>query len=564
MLEVIPNVLGGLVALGAFVVMYRVYLSPLRHIPGPGLGAVTRFWYVWRLLKGKINLDILAAHDRYGHFVRIAPNEVSVGHPDGPKKILLATLHKAEWYKIATFPAIDSNITLLLDWLDRFAESGDPIKLGDYLRFATNDIVGDVLFSRPFGFLKKGADIDGCLANNEVQIAYVSVMGFFRWVHVLLLANPVMTWLGIVPWGHTLNAAKKALADRQQNPDGRYDVSAHWFRMLAEDPTGRMQRHEIDSAAFNAISAATDTVAATIQALLYYLMRHPEFRVRVQAEMAAAGIDDSRVVSYADAQGLRFLWACIKESLRLFGPVTMGFPRVSPRGGIMIGDQTFPEGTILSVHPWVIHLSKEVWGENAREFNPDRWFGDDVTRLDKHFIPFSLGYGSCPGQNLGRIELSKICATLIRGYDFRQVEPEQPMQYEAYFGLTAHMPACYCSNRLRHQSTFSCASASFLPTQLPAVVFDARNRPPPQQSDLEGVTVKVVRPAVPDIELPQRGIEPVVIGPVWIAGERHAVGSELLVDVAQHLGGAAGGHEAIVVGDDGLVLAIRISLLVLG
>ncbi|KAK8087755.1 hypothetical protein PG997_002716 [Apiospora hydei] len=472
------TVVGGLVALGVFVAMHRVYLSPLRHIPGPAPAAVTRFWYVWRLLKGKINLDILAAHDRYGHFVRIAPNEVSVGHPDGPKKILLATLHKAEWYKIATFPdgrffntfaetnpktkmeltrhiapgytmtnllqaeqAIDSNIVLLLDWLDRFAECGDPIKLGGYLRYATNDIVGDVLFSRPFGFLKKGADIDGCLANNEVQIAYVSVMGFFRWVHVLLLANPVVTWLGIVPWGHTLNTAKKALQDRQKNPDGRYDVSAHWFRMLNENP-GRMQRHEIDSAAFNAISAATDTVAATIQAFMYYLMRHPECRTRVQAEIADAGLQD-RVVSYADAQGLRFLQACVKESLRLFGPVTMGFPRVAPKGGIAIGDQTFPEGTILSVHPWVVHLSKEIWGEDAREFNPDRWMGDDVARLEKHFIPFSLGYGSCPGQNLGRIELSKICATLARSYDFRQVDPEQQMRYEAYFGLTAHMPACY-------------------------------------------------------------------------------------------------------------------------
>lgn len=93
--------------------------------------------------------------------------------------------------------AIDNNIALLLDWLDGFAESGDPIKLGDYLRFSTNDIVGDVLFSRPFGFLKKGADIDRTLADAEVQIAYVSVMGFFRWVHVLFLANPIVTWLGM-------------------------------------------------------------------------------------------------------------------------------------------------------------------------------------------------------------------------------------------------------------------------------------------------------------------------------------------------------------------------------
>lgn len=82
-----------------------------------------------------------------------------------------------------------------------------------------------------------------------------------------------------------------------------------------------MQRHEIDSAAFNFVSAATDTVAATLQAFVYYLMRNPDVCQRVQSEIVSAGLED-RVISYADAQGLRFLQACIKESMRLFGPVT--------------------------------------------------------------------------------------------------------------------------------------------------------------------------------------------------------------------------------------------------
>lgn len=107
-------------------------------------------------------------------------------------------------------------------------------------------------------------------------------------------------------------------------------MSAHWFRALAESEKagGRhppMQRHEIDSAAFNAISAATDTVAATIQAFVYYVMRTPRVRARLLAEMVEAGLcseGGDRVISYADAQGLRFLQVCIKESLRLFGPVT--------------------------------------------------------------------------------------------------------------------------------------------------------------------------------------------------------------------------------------------------
>ncbi|KAK8043747.1 hypothetical protein PG994_012585 [Apiospora phragmitis] len=490
MAAVIATVLAGLLALCTFVVMFRLLLSPLRHIPGPGLAAATRYC-----------VDL-------GHFVRIAPNEVSVGHPDGLRKILLATLHKAEWYKIATFPV--GLLTLHPDWrlprsypdtdelmqdgrfFNTFAETNPKAKMELTRHIAPGYTMSNLLQAeqaidaniamllRLVGPLRRERRSDqagrlltvrhqrhrgGCplfpsLRIPEEGCRHRRLPGERRGPDRIrvgygvlpLGARPALGEPGCylarhvtvgdsVPWGHTLSTAKKALEDRQKNPDGRYDVSAHWFRMLRENP-GRMQRHEIDSAAFNAISAATDTVAATIQAFLYYLLRHPEFRARVQAEIAAAGLED-RVISYADAQGLRFLQACIKESLRLFGPVTMGFPRVAPKGGITIGEQTFPEGTTLSVHPWVIHLSKEIWGEDAREFNPDRWFGEDVARLEKHFIPFSLGYGSCPGQNLGRIELSKICATLIRSYEFRQVESEQQMQYEAYFGLTAHMPACY-------------------------------------------------------------------------------------------------------------------------
>lgn len=93
--------------------------------------------------------------------------------------------------------AINNTITLLLGWLDKFARSGDPVRLDEFVSFTTSDVVGEVVFSRPFGFLNKGADIAGAFAASEAQSAYVSAVGFFRWVHVLLLANPVMTGLGM-------------------------------------------------------------------------------------------------------------------------------------------------------------------------------------------------------------------------------------------------------------------------------------------------------------------------------------------------------------------------------
>lgn len=73
--------------------------------------------------------------------------------------------------------------------------------------------------------------------------------------------------------------------------------------------------------------------------------------------------------------------------MRIFGPVPMGLGRIAPKGGLTIGDRTIPAGFIVSVNPWVIHNSKELWGEDAREFNPDRWLKEDAASLEKYYIP---------------------------------------------------------------------------------------------------------------------------------------------------------------------------------
>lgn len=67
----------------------------------------------------------------------------------------------------------------------------------------------------------------------------------------------------------------------------------------------------------------------------------------------------------------------------------MGLPRIAPEGGLTIGDRTLPEGTIVSVSPWVIHHSKEIWGQDAREFNPTRWLEESAKEKEKYWIPAS-------------------------------------------------------------------------------------------------------------------------------------------------------------------------------
>lgn len=76
------------------VVVSRRLFSPLCDVPGPFWASVTRLWNVKIIIDGDQNVQLRDLHEKHGPFVRVAPNEVSVCHPDGVKKLFLETLPK--------------------------------------------------------------------------------------------------------------------------------------------------------------------------------------------------------------------------------------------------------------------------------------------------------------------------------------------------------------------------------------------------------------------------------------------------------------------------------------
>jgi benzoate 4-monooxygenase len=69
----------------------------------------------------------------------------------------------------------------------------------------------------------------------------------------------------------------------------------------------------------------------------------------------------------------------------------MGLARSVPSGGLEVCGKFFPEGSILSVPSYSLHRVKEVWGEDAEVYRPERWFEIDQSLLQKAFNPFSFG-----------------------------------------------------------------------------------------------------------------------------------------------------------------------------
>lgn len=76
------------------VILYRRYFSPISDVPGPFFASFTRLWHISQVIKGRQGHRFLELHQKYGPFVRIAPNEISVSHPDAPKQLLLSHIDK--------------------------------------------------------------------------------------------------------------------------------------------------------------------------------------------------------------------------------------------------------------------------------------------------------------------------------------------------------------------------------------------------------------------------------------------------------------------------------------
>lgn len=110
-----------------------------------------------------------------------------------------------------------------------------------------------------------------------------------------------------------------------------------------------------------------------------------------------------------------YFQATIKEGLRIWPPVTGLGSKQVPREGDIINGVFIPGGTHIGHAAWGVFRSKEIWGEDANEFRPERWLvgGDgDKGRLQEMDatweLVFSYGRWQCLGKNVAMVELNKV------------------------------------------------------------------------------------------------------------------------------------------------------------
>lgn len=185
--------------------------------------------------------------------------------------------------------------------------------------------------------------------------------------------------------------------------------------------------------------AGSETTAISLSSVVYHLLRNRSCYRKLQAEVddacAAGGpgrfsVDDDDagvVVTFAEAQQLPYLHACVQEAFRLHPAPGLPLERVVPAGGAEIAGHHVPGGTIVGCSPWVIHRRPEVFGPDADEYRPERWLpcpGRDaedesrrIKRMASTMLHFGMGSRTCIGKNISLLEIYKLVPSLLRKFN---------------------------------------------------------------------------------------------------------------------------------------------------
>ncbi|KAF5366924.1 hypothetical protein D9757_010825 [Collybiopsis confluens] len=461
------------------IVLYRLSpFHPLAKIPGPWIFKVSKFWLVYIRLTGRHHLVYKELHDKYGPFVRIGPNDMSVIEADAVNTVLThGGLEKGQFYRVHQLPGDQSHplslikgdihrnrrrlwsrglsqealcnyddnlahkVRQLVSGLEKGQKGSHGVNIVEWLQFFTFDFMTEMAyevllirdnrsvlihgrFGREFGMLNQGIDDNGIWQVMGRFAVIVSTCCHVPWADYLVHRSP----LAVSDMGELSEQfAQTRLADSAKMKD-------LWYHLTDQAGLENSKPAYEDTVADArvAILAGADTTVTSLAAFFYYMIRHPKEFALLREEIDRVYPSGSDATNVSKQSELVYASACLNESLRLLPSIPTVGPREVPKGGgpRILAGHLLPEGTQVWTPPYAIHRSPDNFYPRPDDFVPSRWISSDENKSQvmqrAAFIPFFRGPHSCVGKALALREMLMVIACVVQSLDIKFADGFDP------------------------------------------------------------------------------------------------------------------------------------------
>ncbi|KAJ6027184.1 uncharacterized protein N7446_004215 [Penicillium canescens] len=434
----------GVVGIHSLLFFYHLFLSPLRHFPGPKRDALSQLVWVYYLVQGNSCKYIARLHEKYGEVVRTASNEISFTTATAWQEIYG---NKAKWqdiyeknealYVFGPQPVLNiffcasreharirkhiapafsgkalsqqevlirESIHQLIQALrtrsgnTSFPDENGVVNMSAWTTFQVTDVLTSMAFGKSWGTLESGeypqfiVDLYGTL-KDSAKIRAAHRLKPYHHVIERLVSND----LGRA-FMEYFESAQKAL-------DTRLVVNDTQRKDFVTYVTDGLTREELFENLNMLVVAGLDSTATILNAAIYYIT-HDLSSYQKLAEEIRSAFRTEKDITITGVSGLRYLKA-----------------------------------TWVSVTQYAAYRSPRYFS-NPHEFIPDRWMDESKYAGDNHFVfhPFSIGTRSCIGKTFAYANMRLALAFLIWNFDLKfQPGNDDPDSLKEY-GLWEHRP----------------------------------------------------------------------------------------------------------------------------
>jgi len=207
----------------------------------------------------------------------------------------------------------------------------------------------------------------------------------------------------------------KIVGEKDQKPAAFVD----FLLEMAENDPGVFSdleiRQEVDTFMFEGHETTSSSIAWT----LLLLGHDQDVQERVYNELSEIFDYSDRPISKKDLPRMAYLEAIIKESLRLYPPVSFMSRKLDC--DLELEKYTVPAGVNILLMPYFLHRQSCLYPD-PEKFDPNRFL--DVDNPNRHpfmYIPFSGGPRNCIGQRFAMVEMKVVLSYIIRNFKIESV-----------------------------------------------------------------------------------------------------------------------------------------------